>query len=53
MAGGKISLRLGNKVLTLEDGGQADAKFKNDFAAVCKPNRASIQEFFERLVGEV
>jgi hypothetical protein len=50
MAKGKLSVRLGNKLLTLEDDGQADATFKKEFAAVCKTNPTSMQELFERLV---
>ncbi|MCS3801005.1 hypothetical protein [Niastella sp. OAS944] len=50
MTKNNFSIRLGNKLLTLEDDGQADDAFKKDFVAVSKTNPASLQEFFERLV---
>lgn len=46
----KLSVRVGNKLLTLENADQVDFQFKKELIEVSKTNPSSIQEFFERLV---
>jgi hypothetical protein len=46
----KLSVNVGNKLLTLDNEKEVDPQFKREFKAVAKTNPKNLQEFFERLV---
>jgi hypothetical protein len=46
----KMEVRIGNKILSLDNAGEADKAFLEEFEAAAQTNPATLQEFFERLV---
>ena len=46
----KLSVQIGNKLLTLNDEDTVDQQFKEEFKEAAETKPESLQEFFERLV---